>query len=838
MIENTRAKNKAYGLTSIIAAAICLIAVVAAVICGLNLPFKGVYKEVTPASASSEAGSSAINALVQGYAGEEYFIVADSTIEKRNALNDELIDKKDYSAEITQFAADNELGLKKGSLKGFYFKHVTVSESERYLLAFDNVGNIFKYADTLEGLTLTNDCYVTSDNYEYLESTFEGQTAYLLFKNESSITELRKFDVCKISDGCLSSRCVWNIDKVLDDADGGGYVLTVGGANVKVWDIAVSGDYVYLVFSNGIYKISKDFADCKTDGKSVLFFEQAESQYESNYHSALLSLAEQHEVDFPENATSSDLEKILVEANVGIKNADIRNLKKEVRKNLSDDLPWCEAYDGSSLTIAKEYLDFNCYSVSKYGANAPYGIAYAACSDTFYIASERTLYSLSSSVLGTFDFADESLADYMQECDFVTEGNRAFDNKRCPISYNPYSDCIFITYENIDIVSIADVSESPRILYSFAADYSIEKHLGDANNSSYHYIALSAATQDKYVYSVSPAKSVNGSNVKTLLIISAIVAVVSIIVTAVAFYGYSSERGAEKLKVIKIDLIKNKWVYVAIVPFIVLICMFCYYEAIGAISFSFFEYTRDEPTRNWNNFNNFKKIFNDPQFFTQVKNMLFFLVFDILFAIVPPVLFAFMLSIMVSKKYSKLTRTLLFIPGILPGVASMLVWKIGIYGDYGILNKLFMQLFGLKRPINFLENGDIAVWSLLLMGFPYVGTYLIFYGGMMNIPSSYYEAAELEGCTVMRRLLQIDIPLIVSQLKYVFITTFINSVQNYARTYMLGWKSATPVSSLYEAVTRGDYGLSSAYAVLIFLFLLAAMIINFRSQKKDLEGSL
>lgn len=835
MIKTKGVKNRTYGLISIIAAAICLIAVVAAVICGLNLPFKGTYKEVASAS-DSEADTSAISALANGYAGEEYFIIGKSSLEKRNALSDELLDKKDYSAEINALSVSKGLNLINGSLGDFYFKHVTVSENERYLLAIDNCGNIFKYSDTAEGLTLTDDYYITDDNNEYLEATFEQNTGYLLFKNKNSVIELKKLDVRALNSGISSSRYIWNIDKILDDSVGGGYVLTVGVQNVKVWDIASSGDYVYVVLSTGIYKMSKDFADCTSGGESFLFFEEAEKQYEVNYLSSLKNLAEENELDFSESLSIAELEKVLTDS--GVKKSEISKLKRAARAKVAEDNAWCESYDGSSLTVDKSYCALDRYSVSKYGANSPYGIAYANCSDTFYVAIERTLYSLSSSVIGTFDFADASLADYMQECDFVTDDDMAFDNKRCPISYNPYSKCLYATYENINIVSIIDVQAAPRILYTFAADYSIEKHLGDANNETYHYIALSAATRDKYVYSLSPAKSVNGNLVKTLMIISIALAVVALIVALIAYYGYSSERAVQKLKVIKTDLIKHKWIYIAILPFIALICLFCYYEAIGAISFSFFEYTRDMPTRNWNNFNNFRKIFADSQFLTQVKNMLFFLVFDILFAIVPPVLFAFMLSIMVSKKYSKLSRTLLFIPGILPGVATMLIWKIGIFGDTGVLNKIASQLFGATSTIKFLENGDIAVWSLLLMGFPYVGTYLIFYGGMMNIPSSYYEAAELEGVTVMRRLMQIDIPLIASQLKYVFITTFIHSVQNYARTYMLGWKSATPVSCLYEAIQRGDYGLSSAYAVLIFAFLLVAMIVNFRSQKKDLEGTL
>ena len=128
-------------------------------------------------------------------------------------------------------------------------------------------------------------------------------------------------------------------------------------------------------------------------------------------------------------------------------------------------------------------------------------------------------------------------------------------------------------------------------------------------------------------------------------------------------------------------------------------------------------------------------------------------------------------------------------------------------------------------------------WSLIMMGFPFVGSYLIFYGAMMNVPDSYYEAAELDGITVIKRFVFIDVPLILAQIKYVFIMTFIGSVQNFGRTYMTETGGAagaqTPVHTMYNFVTSDDYGRASAYATVLFIFLFFATMINMRAQTKD-----
>jgi multiple sugar transport system permease protein len=142
------------------------------------------------------------------------------------------------------------------------------------------------------------------------------------------------------------------------------------------------------------------------------------------------------------------------------------------------------------------------------------------------------------------------------------------------------------------------------------------------------------------------------------------------------------------------------------------------------------------------------------------------------------------------------------------------------------------------EPIKFLAQTNITKSSLVLMGFPYVGSYLIFYGAMMNVPDSYYEAAELDGITVTKRFIGIDIPLIFPQIKYVIIMTFIGSVQNFARVYMItggDWGTKTPIFTMYTQVLDGNYGLASAYATVIFVFLFAATVLNFRMQKKDNE---
>lgn len=285
--------------------------------------------------------------------------------------------------------------------------------------------------------------------------------------------------------------------------------------------------------------------------------------------------------------------------------------------------------------------------------------------------------------------------------------------------------------------------------------------------------------------------------------------------------------------------IKRNWfAYLFLLISLTLLGLFCYYPAAGSISMSFFSYKPNQPIV-WNNFANYVEIFTNPRIYSSFIYMILFLATDIITAIIPPLIFAFFLTVMRNKKLSAVTRTLMFLPSVIPGVTKMLIWQTGIYGEYGIINRI-IQLFN-GNPVVFFNGSNFDPWALILMGFPYVGSYLVFYGALMNIPGSYYEAAELEGLDVWKRFTRIDIPLIRPQIKYVLILTVIASVQNFGRTYMITsslFTIKTPIHIMYEYINSGDYGLSSAMATILFIMLLIFTIFNFRKQKEQLGDSI
>lgn len=414
--------------------------------------------------------------------------------------------------------------------------------------------------------------------------------------------------------------------------------------------------------------------------------------------------------------------------------------------------------------------------------------------------------------------------------------------RECCSFYNEKTKSAFIIYSSSDLVSRLDISgDTPRLDYSVNLEFNITNILQNTDKESivYRYNNENKSGQ-------SGVQLVNYLNVKLYssllwlnsgLIAFIVFLIVFAIITLLLWLSTYKKGFAKKSFSILRDVSKSKWIYLAMLPSLILLIMFCYYPAIASIGLSFFDYSSENPAMNWNNFAHYKWMFTNPEMLNGFKNMLLFLVVDIVTAVLPPLLFAFFLSSMKFKRMSGVMRTLLFIPGIIPGIAGNLIWKETILGNYGIINAAIVACGG--NIVKFLTTTATAKWALLLVGFPYVGSYLIFYGGMMNIPTSYYEAAELEGLGPWKRFVKLDVPLVFPQIKYVIICSIIASVQNFARVQSItngAYDTQTPILTMYNLIKDdGNYGRASAIATIIFVLLFFATFFTMKQRKKEMK---
>ena len=189
-------------------------------------------------------------------------------------------------------------------------------------------------------------------------------------------------------------------------------------------------------------------------------------------------------------------------------------------------------------------------------------------------------------------------------------------------------------------------------------------------------------------------------------------------------------------------------------------------------------------------------------------------------------------------------RTIWYLPSIVPAVASAVIWKWGLHPEFGPVNYP-LKLLGLPAP-RWLTDPDWIIPSIVLISVWGLGNaVLIFLAAIKGVPTTFYEAAEVDGANILAKFRHITLPLTSSIIFFQLITTIIGSFQVFGVAYVLfvsnpSASSAGPDNAalfyvLYMFRNAFGYfknGYASAMAWLLFLAIMALTAILFYSQRR------
>ena len=832
--DRRRAKNTAF-----IFGAITFIFAILAMIFGVLTP---------QVSSADDYRGEKITALHPGKDDTSYFVSSDKNIGRCRFEDDAEISDFSFSDIAAMVQADGLLNQAlPNSFEQFGLASYVDTSSSDFFYVFDANGNAFKLLDDGTSLTVSSDYYLRKSKSKVQSVINDGDKIFVIAQNANAQFQLELYDAQNLKNGPSKSKVLWDIN--LEQTAVGSTAISPLSAGTVIWDVSIQGDYLYILEAGGFIKVHESLLDTNGAYGPLDYFGSAEAFYEEYLRTALRGLSDEVKTKngLSEETIAACNVTELESYYVALTRYTVVEAKEAAGEAFAEANDWVTSYDAlkQTMLVKDDAFDNSLYSILYCGNLNIGGAVYSPKKETFYLGDNLTnsLYTITAKQVQEANFGTSlsALATPLSSLSF--EGKKLSIQNYC-VRYNRFADTLYVLFANSSQVALVSLEGDCSVLSTFSAAYDISTIIG--NQSNRRFISLSHVTtvdgkgrSDNHLRlsRLDPERFVHRNAFLSSAITFGALGCLSLIGVVLSFLAVKRTHSLAKAKLIFRDLKKHKWIYVALIPFVALLILFCYYEAIGSIALSFFSYTRDKPTWIWNNFGNYLKVFNESNFWLSVGNTIFFLIADLILGIVPPLIFAFILTLIRSKKYSSFVRTMMYIPGIIPGIASMLIWRVGIFGDYGVLNNIVHFFHG--ETVQWLANGDISRYSLILMGFPFVSGYLLFYGGLMNVPKEYYEACDLEGMSVFKRFFRIDLPLIKPQLKYVFVTIFISSVQNYARTYMLKSSGTTTVvENMYITMTSSgaDYGMASAYATLIFVFLAAAIVTNFRTQKSETLG--
>ena len=242
----------------------------------------------------------------------------------------------------------------------------------------------------------------------------------------------------------------------------------------------------------------------------------------------------------------------------------------------------------------------------------------------------------------------------------------------------------------------------------------------------------------------------------------------------------------------------------------------------------------------WVGFANYATVFTDPEQLTSLRNAFGLIVF---FSFIPIALGLSLAAVIGSGAGNRwrISRTLIFLPQVLPLVAVGIAWK-WIYEQDGLLNQA-LRLIGLDG-ITRAWLGDFN-WAFFAVGVvgAWVGTGLcmiLFLSGVQRIEPSLYEAVRLDGGGRVREFFTITLPGLRGEIAVAATITIISALASFDLVYVMtnggpGNATMVPGVAIYKlAFSYNQVGLASALAIVLSVFVYALVAaINYLSRDRD-----
>lgn len=270
-------------------------------------------------------------------------------------------------------------------------------------------------------------------------------------------------------------------------------------------------------------------------------------------------------------------------------------------------------------------------------------------------------------------------------------------------------------------------------------------------------------------------------------------------------------------------------------PMLLIFGVFSWWPIVRAVVMSLQRTNLSQPAT-FVGLDNFHYVLTDPDLPTAVLNTLYFALLALLFGFPIPLLAAVLMSSV--RRMRGLYSVLAYLPVVVPPVVAVLLWKFFYDGSkQGVFNEV-LSWVGLG-PYTWLSSPHLAMPSLVLEAtWAAAGsTVIIYLAALLSVPPELYDAAEVDGAGVWRRIWHVTIPQLRGVLVITFILQIIGTVQVFIEPFLFtggGPNNATLTVMLmiynyaFGRSLGGDYGAATALSVMLAIFLAILSAVYFR----------
>jgi multiple sugar transport system permease protein len=226
---------------------------------------------------------------------------------------------------------------------------------------------------------------------------------------------------------------------------------------------------------------------------------------------------------------------------------------------------------------------------------------------------------------------------------------------------------------------------------------------------------------------------------------------------SVAFSPRSKELRFQSGKVSRFLLRDRTLGYLFLAPALLVVLCLVAYPFVNAVVLTFQAKTAGAPGK-FIGLDNYRELLNNPVFWRTVFNTIFYTVAAVALKFVFGLGMALVLN--QERLFNNFYRSFLLIPWAVPTVISALNWR-WIYDDAsGLINNVLVRFELIDETISWLADPNLAMFSVIAVvvwqGTPFFT--MGFLAGLQSISKELYEAAEIDGASVVQQFWHITIP--------------------------------------------------------------------------------
>lgn len=305
----------------------------------------------------------------------------------------------------------------------------------------------------------------------------------------------------------------------------------------------------------------------------------------------------------------------------------------------------------------------------------------------------------------------------------------------------------------------------------------------------------------------------------------------------------SVEKNTSKWATLKKRIRRDKWMYVLLLPGVVLTIIFKYVPMYGAV-IAFKDYNPmlgilESP---WVGLAHFKEFIGSPNFMVLLTNTLKISIYGLLLGFLPPILLALSLNQILNKKIKQKIQLILYAPNFISVVIIVGMLFLFLSAN-GPINGLVEKITG--QPIMFMSNPayfrTIYILSGIWQGMGWAS--ILYTATLAGVSTDLYEAANIDGANILQKIWHIDLP----ALKPVMVINFIlaaGGIMNvgYEKAFLMQTSMNIPTSEIISTyvykvgLQSGDYAYSAAVGLFNMVINVILLLIVNNITKRLNEG--